>query len=400
MPWLRRGILIVLAVLVVGALVYALLPKPVAVDLATIDRGAMEVTVDEEGVARIRDVYQVSAPISGQVDRSPLKVGDVVRQGSIIAEIRAAEPSLLDVRSRSELQAAADAAAAAVRLAEAELSRAEVQSRLAEADLVRVERLAESGTVSLRRAEEAQTEAESARATVRQAEANLLLRQSEKESAEARLIEPETDLKETAQCCVEVHSPVDGVVLKILAESAQVIAAGTPIAEIGDPGDMEVRVDLLSADAVRVVPGASARVEEWGGGISLAARVRRIEPAAFTKVSALGIEEQRVNVLLDLIDPPDLWSRLGHEFRVYARITVWRGEDVVRVPLAALFRSGPEWAVFRVSEGRAVLTAITIDHRDASEAEVTSGLSPGDVVVLHPSDEIADGTRIEARDTD
>jgi HlyD family secretion protein len=194
-----------------------------------------------------------------------------------------------------------------------------------------------------------------------------------------------------------VRAPTDGVVLKVLAESAQVIAAGAPIAEIGDPRDMEIVVDLLSADAVRVRPGAEARIEDWGGSGALAARIRRIEPSAFTKVSALGIEEQRVNVTLDLLDHYEEWERLGHGFRVYVRISVWRGEDVVRVPLAALFRRGADWSVFRVVDGTARATSVTIDHRDSEYAEVTDGLAPGATVIVHPSDQVGEGVTVEPR---
>ena len=190
------------------------------------------------------------------------------------------------------------------------------------------------------------------------------------------------------------------MVLKIDAESAQVVAAGTLIAEIGDPADMEVAVDLLSDDAVRVKPGAAAYIEGWGGNTALAAKVRRIEPSAFTKVSALGIEEQRVNVLLDLLDPRSAWKSLGHEYRVLVRIVVWRGADVVRVPLAALYRRGEEWTVFKVVGGRAVATPVKIDHRNTHFAEVLDGLQAGDVVILHPSDQIEDGVKVEARQTE
>ena len=196
---------------------------------------------------------------------------------------------------------------------------------------------------------------------------------------------------------MSIRAPVDGVVLKVYAKSAQVVSAGASIVDIGDPNDMEVSVDLLSTDAVQVRPGAPARIEDWGGGRVLSARVRRVEPSAFTKVSALGIEEQRVNVILDLLDPRSAWEELGHEFRVFVKIRVWEGEDVLRVPLAALFRRGDQWSVFRVVDGRAVVTPVTIDHRDTKLAEVTDGLAPGDVVVLHPSDQVEDGVRVEAR---
>ena len=227
----------------------------------------------------------------------------------------------------------------------------------------------------------------------------MALRINEFASAEARLIQPNSeDPTADAACCVLVRAPVDGVVLKVHAESAQVVTAGALIAEAGDPGDMEVVVDLLSADAVKVEQGATARVEGWGGGVTLAAQVRRIEPSAFTKVSALGIEEQRVNAILDLTDARAAWDRLGHEFRVFVRIRVWHGEDVVRVPLAALFRTGEQWSVFKVVEGEAVLTPVSIDHRDDTHAEATEGLAAGDVVVLHPSDAVIDGVSVAPRD--
>ena len=284
-------------------------------------------------------------------------------------------------------------------LAEAELNRARAQLRLAEADLERAERLAESRTISERALDEARSNADTAEAQVAQAQATLTLRINELASAEARLIQPNAeDPAPEMTCCVLVRAPVDGVVLKVHAESAQVVAAGALVAEIGDPGDMEVVVDLLSEDAVRVEPGAAARVEGWGGDDVLTAEVRRIEPSAFTKVSALGIEEQRVNAILDLTDPRTAWERLGHEFRVFVRIRVWLGEDVVRVPLAALFRSGEQWSVFKMVDGEAVIAPVSIDHRDDVFAEATEGLAAGDIVVLHPSDEVIEGVSLEPRD--
>ncbi len=383
-----------------AGVVYALLPKPVAVDLGKIDRGVIEVTVDEEGVAQIRDVYRVSAPVGGQLDRFPLEVGDSVKRNvTVVADIRPSAPAFLDVRSRREMEAAVDAASAAVKLAEAELRHSQAQLSLAESDLERAERLSQSGTISQRAMDEADSNAEAARAQVNQSEANLELRRSELESARARLIQPGSEASESnTTCCVQVLAPVDGVVLKVDVESAQVVQAGAAIAEIGDPSDMEVVVDLLSTDAVKVHPGAVAYVEDWGGGKTLMARVRRVEPSAFTKVSALGIEEQRVNVMLDLLDPRAAWEALGHDYRVFVRIRIWRGDDVVRVPLAALFRSGTQWSVFKVVDGRAVLTPVTIDHRNTTHAEVTEGLEAGDVVVLHPSDQVVDAVKVEPRD--
>ncbi len=401
MVWFRRGAMLLFVAVVVAGAVYALMPKPVAADLATVDRGVIEVTIDEEGVARIRDVYKVSATVGGNLDRFPLEVGDPVkRDTTVIAEIRPSAPSFLDERTRRELEAAVGAAAAAVRLAEAELSRAQADLRMRESDLDRSEQLRQRNIISPKAMDEAETAADSARAAVQQSEANLELRRSELTSAEARLIQPGgEDDNNAGTCCMEIRAPVDGVVLKVHAESAQVVAAGTLIAEVGDPSDMEVQVDLLSTDAVQVKPGAVAYIEGWGGGETLAAKVRRVEPSAFTKVSALGIEEQRVNVLLDLLDPRSAWEALGHEFRVLVRIRVWRGDDVVRVPLAALFRLGDQWSVFKVVDGKAVTSPVTIDHRNTHFAEVLEGLQPGDVVILHPSDQIENGVRVEARQT-
>jgi HlyD family secretion protein len=397
--WVKRILMALVVAAIVGGAVYALMPDPVGVDVATIGRGPIEVTVDEEGVARIRDVYRISAPVAGQLQRFPLEVGDRVEGGvTVVADIRPSAPAFLDVRSRRELEAAVSAAEAAVDLAVAEVSRAESQLRLAEGDLARAEHLSTSGTISARAMDKAVSDAETARAQLKQAQASLDLRRGELASAQARLIQPgQAGEADAVGCCIQLRAPVDGAVLAVHAESAQVVPAGALIAEIGDPDDLEIVVDVLSTDAVRIAPGAEARIEDWGGEEALPARVRTIEPSAFTKVSALGIEEQRVNVVLDPVDSGADWERLGHEFRVYARIRVWRGENVVRVPLAALFRRGEEWAVFRVVDGEAALTPVGIDHRDARFAEVTSGLSEGDVVILHPGDQVEDGASVDIR---
>jgi HlyD family secretion protein len=398
--WIKR-ILAIFAVVVVAMLVvYALMPAPVGIDVAVIGRGPLEVTVDEEGIAQIRDVYRVSAPIAGKLNRIPVEVGDTVsKAGPAIAAIQPAEPSLLDVRTQRELRAAADAAQAAVGLARAQVTSAEASERLAVSDLERSRQLAGSGAISARALEKAVTDVDTARAAVEQAKANLALRQSELASAEAHLIQPGASKLDSggANCCVPVMSPTDGVVLKLLVESEQVVAAGTPLIEIGDPRDMEVEVHLLSSDAVEIQPGAPATLTDWGGEGVLNAHVRRIDPAAYTKVSALGVEEQRVDATLDITDPYDKWQGLGHQYRVMAHIRTWKGGDVVQVPVGALFRRGIDWNVFRVVDGKAVLTRILIGHRNTHSAEVASGLSAGDTVVLHPSDQVTDGVAVKPR---
>ncbi len=341
----------------------------------------------------------VSAPVAGRVERLPVEVGDqVFRLTTAVATIHPVDPSFLDVRSRREAEAAVDAARAAVTLAQAQLDGAVAAQKLAESDLARAERLAKTGAISERALEKAVADLDTAKAQVGQYKATLALRKSELVSAEARLIEPDQLVGGSGDaCCMTIRAPVDGTVLKLLTESEQVVAAGAPLLEIGDKKDMEIVVHLLSSDAVAVAPGAVARITDWGGPGALQARVRRIDPAAYTKTSALGIEEQRVDAILDLTDPYEKWKALGHEFRVMVHIATWSGDDVVRVPLGALFRKGDDWNVFKVVDGHAVATTVTIGHRNIRMAEVTEGLSDGDIVVLHPSDKVTDGISVAAR---
>jgi HlyD family secretion protein len=396
--WTKRILAVAVLVAIVAATVYALWPAPVLVDIAAVDRGGLTVTVDEEGTARIRDVFRVSAPVAGALERIPVHVGDPVeRDGTAVAAIRPSAPSFLDVRSRRELEAGIDTAAAAVGLAEAQLNGALAGERQAASDLTRAEALAAAGTIPAR-LEEARTANENAKSSVAQAQAELALRQSQLASARARLIEPDRPVsaKEDEMCCLDVTAPIDGVVLKLLAESAQVVAPGTPLVEIGDPADIEIIVHLLSSDAVAIGPGALATLTDWGGP-PLRASVRRVDPAGYTKVSALGIEEQRVDAALDVLDPREKWQGLGHSFRVLVHIETWSQDNVVRVPIAALFRLSADWHVFRVVDGKAVLTKVTIDHRNQTFAEVTDGLKPADLVILHPSDKVTGGAAVEAR---
>lgn len=398
--WLKRIAALIVVALVIGGIAYALWPKPIAVDVAVIDSGALEVTVDAEGVARIRDVFRVSAPIAGRLDRLPVHVGDRVYANSTeIASIRPTTPAFLDVRTRRELEAAAAAARAAVDLARARLDGAMAAGKMAAADLNRAEQLSKGGTISLRAFEQAASAVDGATATVAQSKAELELRQSELNSANARLIEPDQPIMtpQPAGCCLTLRAPVDGIVLKLASESEQVIAAGTPLLEIGNPRDMEIAVHLLSSDAANIPPGTPATIDGWGGP-PLSAKVRSVDPVAYTKISALGIEEQRVDATLDLVDSFETWKALGHGFRVMAHVATWQSDNVVRVPLGALFRRGSEWSVYRVVDGRAVATAVDIGHRNDRFAEVLSGLAAGDTVVLHPSDRVTDNVRLTMRE--
>jgi HlyD family secretion protein len=373
---------------------WALWPRPIEVETAVIGRGTIEISVEEEGKTRIREVFTVDAPLTGRMARLDLHPGDkVIANETVVARIRSTAPSLLDTRERKVAEAAIDAALAAVDLASAQLSQAEAQAEFLRAELARAERLAKGGTVPERTLEKARLDLSTADAAIRSGRANLLVRQRELERARAALIEPGIEEIENGHCCIEVKAPVSGHVLRILAESEQVVQAGSPLAELGDPADLEVVVDLLSRDAVGVRTGAAAVVEGWGGA-ALPARVERIDPAAFTKVSALGIEEQRVSVILQPEGDKAPWARLGHEFRVVARITVSKRDNVIAAPLGALFRYARSWAAYVVRDGRASLSRLELGERNGDFAEVRSGLAQGDVVILHPGDLVEAGSRI------
>ncbi len=389
----------VVAVLIGGY--YALRPLPVPVDTAVIDRGALAVTIDEEGKTRIREVFMVSAPVAGKMLRSPLEAGDVVEAGkTIVSVIEPTSPTFLDVRSRRELEATVAAASAAVELARAEVQRAASELKFADKELERALALSRTSVISEKAQEQAELDVDSKKALLAIARATLELRRQELNSARAKLIGPESPdmINDTGGCCIEVRAPVSGQVLKVIAESEQVVASGALLAEIGNPHDLEIVVELLSSSAVKIAPGAKASIENWGGDKMLSAKVTTVEPTGFTKVSALGVEEQRVNVLLELTDPPKDWKALGHEFRVFVKIAQWQNDDVMRAPLSALFRKGNDWAVYKLVDGKAELAAVEIDHRNARTAEVVGGLAEGDEVILYPSDRVEEGVRVIRRE--
>lgn len=397
---LRRTAGVFVGAAIVAGAVWVAWPQPIPVDLATVAREPMEVTIEDEGRTRVRHVYTVSAPVSGTVLRTPRHVGDAVEADeTVVAVMRAAVPGFLDLRSRQELEAALQGAEAAVELAEHEVHRIEAALEFSSAELQRTQALAERGTVSPRTLQQAEFEVETNRAALGSAKAQLAARRSEHAAVAARLIDPaELDGTLGATCCIELKAPVSGRVLRLVQESEAVVQAGTPLIEIGDPGDLEVIVDLLTSEAVRIDVGADVRIDGWGGP-PIRGRVVRIDPAGFTKLSALGIDEQRVHTIIDLADPPETWSRLGHDFRVIVDITAWRSDNALTVPVAALFRADEHWAVYRVENSQARATRITIGQRNSRVAEVLDGLSEGDEVVLHASDRVGDGSRVSARQT-
>jgi HlyD family secretion protein len=371
----------------------------VPVDLVAVDRGPLTVSVSDEGETRVRDMYVVSAPVPGRMRRIDLQVGDaVVADQTLVARIEPSDPSFLDVRSAAEARAGVDAAAAARTHAAAQVRRVQAELDFARAEHERMRALAQSHTVSANDLDAAQRRARTAEAALAEAQAERQMRESEYQVARARLMTPGTARARIADCdCVSVHSPVSGQVLRIVNESEGVVASGTPLVEVGNPGLLEVVVDLLSADAVRVQSGQRVVIEAWGGDQPLDGTVQRVEPFGFTKVSALGIEEQRVNVVIDLTSPRERWNRLGHGYRVEPRIVLWESDGVLRVPLSALFRQGDRWAVFVEQDGRAVLRPVDIGQENGLDAEVRSGLEAGERVVLHPGDRVAPGARLTER---
>lgn len=389
---MRRLVPAAAAIAIIGFLVWALLPRPVEVELAEVAPRNLEVTVEEEGEARIREVFTVSATNAGKLQRISLHAGDEVTEGeTVVAAIGPAAPVLLDSRSRAVAEATAAAAQAAMDLARAQLAQAEATLEFMSGEANRTVALYERGAVSQRTHDNAVRERKTAQASVSSALANLAVREKELESALAVLRSDRNG--DTERCCVEIVAPVSGRVLRVLTESEQIVQPGTPILEIGDPGNLEIMVELLSRDAVRVKEGAQASISGWGGAL-IAARVDRVEPSAVTKVSALGIDEQRVKVILSLTAPPDDWRELGHGFRVIARIGLWRGDGVLTIPVGALFRDGAHWATYVIRDGRVALQRITLGERNEEFAQVLDGLKVGEEVILHPSDLVVEGVAV------
>lgn len=379
-----------LALLLIGAgLLYLWLRvDPVRVDTAAVARGRLQVTVDEEGETRVRERYVVAAPVTGRLERIRLDAGDAVQTGEVVAEM---VPQSLDPRFLAEARARRDAAVAQTREAEARVAQAAAALAQAQRTAGRARRLAQNKTISSEELEVATLEEttrardlDAARAAARTAEYNL-------EAAEAALLASGEDIGPNDR--VALRSPVNGAVLRLFEESARVLAVGTPVLAVGDPNDLEIVIDVLSTEAVKVRPGARVLVDDWGGDGTLEARVRRVEPSGFTKVSALGVEEQRVNVIAEFVAAN---AGLGDAYRLEARIVVWEGEDVLQVPSGAIFRARGAWRVFVVAGGKAAERTIRLGRRTPLAAEVLDGLAEGESVIVHPSDLVADGVPVTA----
>ena len=397
MKLMGRRALTTVGLLALAALaVLAFRPAPVPVETARVERGDVSVTIDEEGETRVRDRFVITAPIDGRVARIALHAGDTVEQGTVVARMN---PLPLDPRRRAEAAAQLDAAEAARREAEARVERAQAAYEQARRSADRARRLGAVGTIGKEERElselnETATQkeldasrfaAQAAAFTLEAARAALLAPGSEGGTAWVRACEHE------GEGCLELRSPVAGVVLRVPQESERVVSLGTPLLELGDPTALEIVVDVLSTDAVKVPPGAVARLDQWGGADALTARVRLVEPSGFTKVSALGVEEQRVNVIADFVTPP---GPIADGYRVEVHIVVWEGSDVLKVPTSALFRRQGAWCVFVVDSGRARRRQVEVGQRSATDAQVLGGLEAGETVIVHPSDQVDDGVRV------
>jgi len=373
----------------------ALRPTVIEVDETTVSRGPMAVTIDEEGETRIRHRFVVSAPVSGRLERIDLEPGDPVVAGrTVVARVRAGAPPLLDARSRAEAEAARSAAEASLGRSKAEEQRARAELDLARRDLNRERELDKSGLTTRQAVDARETAMRNAEEVAKAATFAVATAASQLQQADARL-RPDAIAAEGR--ILSVVAPVNGVVLRRLRESAAVVPAGEPLVEIGDPKNLEIVSDLLSTDAVQVRPGAKVHLEQWGGDQPLSAHVRLVEPSGFMKYSALGVEEQRVNVIMDVDDLSKAPPSLGDGFRTGIRIVIWEAEDVVQVPTSALFRTSGGWAVYVTAGDSVNVRAVTLGHRNDETAEVLSGLSPSDTVVAHPPDTLSDGARISRR---
>ncbi len=393
MKWLRRILVALLAIGVLAAIASAYRPRPRRVETAHATRGRMRVEVETDGRTSVLDRYVVSAPLAGHLARIDLRAGDEVREGTVIARLLPAAAPLLDQRSREEATSRLGAARDSLRQAQLSAERARIALEYARRDAERQRVLASHDSAPRQAAEQAdlelrgrETEAASAGFAVRIAAHGVETAQA----AVGRIQRPGTPAAGVEQ--MEVTAPVTGRVLRVAQQSGGVVAAGAPLLEVGDPGALEVLADVLTSDAVRVRPHARVTITRWGGDRDLEGRVRLVQPSAFTRTSALGVEEQRVNVVIDLTSPVEQWRALGDGYRVEAHIEVWGEDNVLSVPLGALFRVGDAWAVFVIEGGRARRRSVRIGQRNQTEAQVLAGVRETDVLVAHPDDAITDGT--------
>ena len=397
MVW-RKHIGLIIGIFVVILLIgIGFIPRPVMVDTAEVKLGTLKVSVEEEGRTRVIDRFVISAPVAGFMRRTELNVGDEIKKDQQIIYLEPLRSSVLDPRSRAEANARVAAAKAGLLAAEKNARAADADSNYASTEHARLKRLYESRTISLERYQQAQTNARRTKATLESAEFSVEVARFELEEADAAVrYSAAREAGETLET-VSIKAPVQGRVLKIHHESEGVVNAGESLLEIGDPLSLEVEVDVLSKDAVRIKPGMKVIFERWGGDEPIEGVVRTIEPVGFTKISALGVEEQRVLVIADITSPVETWGKLGDGYRVEASFILWEGNGVLQIPSSALFRYAEGWAVFIIQDGMAELRQVEIGNRSGLAAEILSGLVEGENVITHPGDNVEDGSRVRLR---
>ncbi len=389
-PWLGVA-------LVAGLLIQGLRPKPLPVEIGKVSRGSLAVSVLEEGKTRIRHRFTISPPVSGFLQRVDLRAGAKIEAGTTVLACVQAEPaSLLNPRTQSQAEARVKAAEASLNQHQADLERARTAADLATHDRLRALPLHQTGAISTKDWDAADMAATMRERELRSAEFALQVSKFELEQAQAALLQAQGHFEAGGEP-FKIVAPVSGYVLNVFEESARIVAAGTPIMEVGDPTDLEAEIELLSTDAAGVKVGAPAIIERWGGTKPIPATVQVVEPAAFTKVSALGVEEQRVKVRVEFTELPGQ-EQLGDRYRVEARIFTWSSPDVLQIPTGALFRRGGDWMCFVADSGRARLQKVEIGHNNGIAAEVISGVTNGQQVILHPPDAVTAGGVVKARD--
>ncbi len=369
----------------------AAMPKPVPVEATQVRKGQLVITVNEDGTARVKDRYVVSAPLAGNLARIELRAGDEIKQGQVVARLVPSRAPLLDARSRSQTEADVAASYAGVKQAQAQVERASAALEFSRKETGRYKQLRDQKVIT-------EQEMERLLLDERSREAELTSARFGEKVAAHKLTMAQAALGHYADAdnkdALTVTSPVSGRVLRLIQQSEGVVQAGTPLLEVGDPAALELVVDVLTSDAVSIKPGHHVQIDEWGGP-PLNAVVRNVEPSAFTRVSALGVDEQRVNAVIDLRDPYDKWAALGDGYRVEARIEVLRTDDVLLVPQSALFRASGQWATYLLVDDVARLTRVSVGRRNDQEAEITAGLSPGARLVVHPSEKVKDGVSVQ-----
>jgi len=392
--------LIGLAVIIVIALVFGFLPQARWVDVATVSNGPLQVAVEEEGKTRVIDRYVISAPVAGFARRIELDVGDSIQQGQSLLDLDPLRPHVLDARSRAEAKARVAASEAALQAAKQNARAARADAELAQLENLRIKDLRKTGQVSEEQEDQAAAKARASMATQRSAEFAVEVARHELEAAQTALTYSGTKDSGKPAEHVDITAPINGSVLKVYQDSEGVVKAGQPLIEIGNPKALEVEVDVLSADAVQIKSGMRVVFERWGGEQPLEGRVRLVEPVGFTKVSALGVEEQRVLVIADIISDPKQWQRLGDGYRVEARFILWEAANVLQIPASALFRYQDGWAVFVLENGRAYRRLIKVGQRNGLIAQILDGLTEDETVIIYPDDTIDDGRRVKLRSYD